>query len=179
MSRGSKLQLKFKSEKLRNLSTLLLVWSGGCVSLMILRLSQPSLAGIGAGVELGHILLQDMNTPEQNAEQVVKYILDENLKEAVEYCPKSKSFKLKLKMTTLPPLVSRALKGCTKESVLVFGGAKGRVRVLPANLLEGKILSDMKALGQSSNFTDAVIRMLEERDLRMEQMGRDFYKQIR
>ena len=123
--------------------------------------------------------MQDKNTPEQDAEQVGKYILDENLKEAVEYCPKSGNFRLKLKRTTLPPLVSRALKRCTKESVTIFGGAKGRVRVLAANLLEGKILSDMKALGQSCNFADAVIRMLEERDMRMEQMGRDFYKQIR
>ena len=48
------------------------------------------------------------------AEEVAQYILEGDMNDAVEYCPKSDSFKLKIQMSALPATVSQALKGCTK-----------------------------------------------------------------
>ena len=114
------------------------------------------------------------------AETVGKYILEEELKDGVEYCQRSKSFRLKLNMamTSLPANVSRALKACTKEMVTMFAGKKTRIRILPAALLEGKMIHDLRALCLTYSFKDWSIRMLGEITERREKLGKDFYKQI-
>ena len=117
-------------------------------------------------------------TPEQMAETVGQYILDHHLDTTVEYSAKMKHFKLKMPTTSIPPEISKALKGCTKETVTNFAGRKGRVRILAACLLQGKVLSDLKSLGQSHDFTDCVMRYLDEKTEKKENLGKEFYKQI-
>ena len=113
------------------------------------------------------------------AETVAQHMLEEGLKDAVEYCQRSRSFRLKIPMSGLPGNVSKALKGCSKEMVTMFAGKKTRLRVMDSALLEGDVLKDLKALGQSYNFTDLALRMLDEREERREKLGREFYKQIK
>ena len=122
---------------------------------------------------------QDKKTPEQMAEQVAKYLLEGNKKEAVEFCHKTEKFKLKLTLGSLPPDVSRALKGCTKETVASFAGVKTRIRVVSASLLSGEVLSDLKSLGLSNKYSDCVLRMLDAKQVRREKLGQEFYKKIR
>ena len=113
------------------------------------------------------------------AETVAQHILEEDLKDAIEYCQKSRSFRLKMLMSSLPENVCKALKGCSKEMVTKFAGKKTRIRMMDSDLLEGDMLKDLKALGQSYNFTDLALRMLDEREERREKLGREFYKQIK
>ena len=113
------------------------------------------------------------------AEHLANYILEENVHDAVEYCPKKQTFRLKLPVHTLPQDVACTLRGCSKESVSFFAGVKTRVRLLSASLLSGKVLTDMKDLGRSYNFTDCCLRMLEVKEARRKQLGQDFNNQFR
>ena len=106
-------------------------------------------------------------------------MLDERRKDAVEYCNKTLNFKLKLTMSTLPPDVGRALKGCTKETVSSFAGVKTRFRIMSASLLPQNLSMELKSLGLSYNFTDTVSRMLDEKKMWREKLGQEFYQQMK
>ena len=117
-------------------------------------------------------------TPEQMAETVGQYLIDQHLDNTVEYSAKMKHFKLKMPTTSIPREISKAIKECTKETVTNFAGKKSRVRILAASLLQGKVLSDLISLGQSHDFTDCVERYLDEKTEKKEKLGKEFYKQI-
>ena len=102
-------------------------------------------------------------TPEQMAETIGQYLVDQHLDTAVEYSARMKHFKLKLPTTTIPREILKALKACTKETVTNFAGRKSRVRILAACLLEGKVLSDLISLGQSHDFNECAMRYLDEK----------------
>ena len=95
--------------------------------------------------------VQDKLTPENMAETVAQYILEEQLDNYVEYSEKSRCFKLRLPVFALPSNISKAVKGCTKETVTTFDGKKMKIRMMSASLLSGKLLSDLKARGRYSS----------------------------
>ena len=122
--------------------------------------------------------VQDKLTPENMAETVAQYILEEQLDNYVEYSEKSSCFKLRLPVSALPSNISKAVKGCTKETVTTFDGKKMKIRMMSASLLSGKLLSDLRALGESYDFSDWVTRMLDDKKERKEELGAEFYKQV-
>ena len=110
------------------------------------------------------------------AEIVGQYFVDKKLGDCVEYNEKTKNFKLKIIPSTTPDPILRAIKGCTKETCTFFAGVRVKVKILPSYLLSAKLLSDLKALGQTYNLTDWVTTMLERRELRRKQAGQQFYQ---
>jgi uncharacterized protein YjgD (DUF1641 family) len=112
------------------------------------------------------------------AETVGKYILEEGLANCIEYSEKSGSFKLKLSLANLPEVISKAIKFCTKETTTGFAGKKVKVRMMSASLLTDQLLSDLKALTETHNFTDWVNKMLDEKEEKQEKFGAEFYKQV-
>lgn len=122
--------------------------------------------------------IKDKMTPEKMAEVVGQYILDEELDDCIEYSEKSKKFKLKLPAAGLPENIFKAMKGVTKETTTTFDGVKLKVRMLPASLLPERLLAELKALGQTYNFSDWIAKMLDEKQTRREETGEAFYKKV-
>ena len=116
---------------------------------------------------------------EEMAEVVAAYIVDSDLAEVVEYSAKTRSFRLKLSPTDLQSDIASALRGCTKETSTVFGGKIGvKVRLLSAKLLSPDLLSQMRSLTASYKFSDAVEKMLENKDAAQALFAKEFFKQI-
>ena len=115
---------------------------------------------------------------EDRAEEVASYIIDEKLSDVVEFSLKTRSFRLKLSASELPPDVSIAMKICTKETVTVFAGKQGvRIRLLSAALLTKNTASKLRKLVVSHKFSDWAEKFYETKMFMGNLLSQEFHKQ--
>ena len=110
---------------------------------------------------------------------VGKYLLDEELSNAVEFFEKKNSFKLKLVLSMVPEDITHALKICTKETTAAFGEKCAvKVRILSAELLSKEILANLHSMIETSDFTftDWVEQAISNSDKHLRALGNAFYQ---
>ena len=121
--------------------------------------------------------MQDTPRLNDSAEKVALYIIDEKMSGVVEFSLKTRSFRLKLSSSELPPDVALALKICTKETSSVFGGKQGvRLRLLSAALLTSKTVTTLRQLTVSHKFSDWAEKWHESKVMNWNFLAQEFRK---
>ena len=92
---------------------------------------------------------------------------------------KTRSFRLKLTTTELPPEVSLALRKCTKETSTVFAGKTGvKVRLLSAELLTDNTVTKLRKLTVSHKFSDWAEKWLDRKKTTLNYLTKAFHKHV-
>ena len=106
---------------------------------------------------------------------VVKYLIEEELRNAIEFSKKRNSFKLKLVLSLVPEDIVHALKSCTKETTAAFGEKYAvKVRILSADLLSEEILAGLLSLIETFDFWVELAITASDQHLR--DLGNAFYQ---
>ena len=107
----------------------------------------------------------------------MKYLIEEELSNAIEFSEKKNSFKLKLVLSMVPEDIIRALKICTKETTAAFGGKCAvKVRILSAELLSVETLANLRSMMETDDFNDWVEQAIAESDKHLRDLGNAFYE---
>ena len=120
---------------------------------------------------------QDIITPEEMAEQVANYLVEEKLKNCVQCCQRSSNFKIKLGISDIPPEISTALKNTTKETSTTFKGRpRIKVRIMSAELLSDESVAKLKKLSSSLDFFDCLQEAVYSFEEYEDEVGQQFYE---
>ena len=121
---------------------------------------------------------EETKSPEEMAEKIVTYLVDQELSNAIEFSEKRNNFKLKLVLSMVPEDVTHALKSCTKETTAAFGEKHAvKVRLLSADLLSEESLASLHSMIDTFDFTDWVEQAVRDSDQRLRDLGEAWYQQ--